>query len=182
MKGTAKPMRSTIVWGLISGLVYIPLMALTHSILPWPLRYHLVLWALWSGYSIFLCRWAFKQLPSIVLPTFLMLLTAFFIQSTTAFTFMALVLLSWIRSGICFNRTPAGKRLAAEIGLGLGTGLAVSAVLPAATLTGALGVWLFFLIQALYFVLFEYHSEPTTRVETDPFEKAKMAAEQILFH
>ena len=182
MKGTAKPIRYTMIWGLISGLVSTPLMVSTHSILPWPLGYHLVLWALWSGYSIFLCRWAFKQLPSIILPTLLMLLAALFIQSTTAFTFMTLGILSWIRSGICFNRTPVGRRFAAEIGLGLSTGLAVSAVLPAATLIGALGVWLFFLIQALYFVLFEYDSDPTTRVETDPFEKAKMAAEQILFH
>ena len=182
MRGTAKPIRSTIVWGLISGLVSTPLMVLIHSMLPWPLGYHLVLWALWGGYSILLCRWAFKQLSSILMPTFLMLLAAFFIQSTTAFTFMALGLLSWIRSGICFNRTPVGKRFAAEIGLGLCTGLAVSAVLPSATLTGALSVWLFFLIQALYFVLFEYHSEPTACFDADPFEKAKMAAEQILFH
>jgi len=48
------------------------------------------------------------------------------------------------------------------------------------TLGWALGVWLFFLIQALYFVLFEYQSEPQIKIEVDPFEKAKMAAEKIL--
>lgn len=182
MKATVKPIRSTIVWGLISGLVYMPLMVFIHSILPQPLGYHLVLWALCVGYGVFLCRWAFKQLPSILLPSLLMLLAALFIQSTTAFTFMALGILSWIRSGICFNRTPVGKRVATEIGLGLCAGPALALVFPAATLTGALSVWLFFLIQVLYFFIFEHHSAPTPRVDIDPFELAKMAAEQILFH
>jgi hypothetical protein len=44
----------------------------------------------------------------------------------------------------------------------------------------ALGIWLLFLIQALYFVVFEYRKDPTERVEVDPFDRAKMAAEQIL--
>jgi hypothetical protein len=182
MKSIAKPIRSTIVWGLLSGLFYLLLNVPANAFIAWPMGDQLLLWALLTGYGILLSRWAYRPLSSVAWPSILLLFASLLIQSTAAFIWVALGILSWMRSGICFNRTPVGKRLAAEIGLGLGTGLAVSAVLPAATLTGALGVWLFFLIQALYFVLFEYHSEPTTRVETDPFEKAKMAAEQILFH
>ena len=89
-------------------------------------------------------------------------------------------MLSWIRSGICFKRKPLAKRLAAETGLGLGSGLLVFSAVPAVTLNGALGVWLFFLIQALYFVLFDYQSGPQAKIEVDPFEKAKMAARKIL--
>jgi len=88
--------------------------------------------------------------------------------------------LSWIRSGICFKRNPLVKRLGAEMGLVLGSALLVSGAVPDATLVWALGVWLFFLIQALYFVLFEYQSDTQTKIEVDPFEKAQMAAEKIL--
>ena len=183
MKSTAKPIRSTMVWGLFSGLVYLLLRIPVNSILPWPLGDQLLLWACLAGYGILLSRWASKPLSSIALPLLLLLLlAAIFIQSTRPFLFAVLGILSWLRSGICFNWTPAGKRFAAEIGLGLSTGLAVSPVFSAVTLAGALGVWLLFLIQALYFVVFEYRRELTTSVKVDPFEQAKMAAEQILSH
>ena len=66
------------------------------------------------------------------------------------------------------------------MGLGLGSGLLVYSAVTGVTLIWALGVWLFFLIQALYFVLFEYQSDCQTKIEVDPFEKAKMAAQKIL--
>ena len=89
-------------------------------------------------------------------------------------------MLSWIRSGICFKEKPFLKRFGAEIGLGLATGLLVSGAVPAAAIRWALGVWLFFLIQALYFVLLDYRSDPEVKIDVDPFEKAKMAAQKIL--
>ena len=180
MKGTAKPIRSTIVWGLLGGLVYLPLSVPINSMMPWPQGYQLLLWALLAGYGILLSRWASKPLSSVALPLILLLLAALFIQSTPAFLFVTLGIWSWMRSGICFNRTPVFKRWIAEIGLGLGAGLSVSAAGSAVIISQALSVWLFFLIQALYFVVFEYKEEPMTGVEVDPFERAKMAAEQIL--
>ena len=71
-------------------------------------------------------------------------------------------------------------RLIAEIGLGVGAGLAMSAVVFTATVSASLGIWLLFLIQTLYFVMFEYRQEPANRLDVDPFERARMAAEQIL--
>ena len=113
-------------------------------------------------------------------PLLLLFLSAFLIESETVFLFTALVILSWIRSGICFKKKPLLKRLGAEAGLCLAGVLLVYGVVPGPTPVLALGVWLFFLIQALYFVLFEYQSRPYTKIEVDPFEKAKMAAEKIL--
>ena len=107
-------------------------------------------------------------------------LAVFLIESATTFLFTAIVLLSWIRSGICFKGNSPAKRLAVEMALGLGSGLLVGGAVPEVTLVWALGVWLFFLIQALYFVLLEYQSDGQTGIEVDPFEKAKMAAEKIL--
>jgi len=180
MKSKTTPIRSTIAWGLIGGLVYIPLSSALSFMVFWPLSIRLSLWILLAGYAVLLSRWASRPLRSIGLPLLLLLLSAFLIESETVFLFAAFVMLSWIRSGICFKRKPLVKRLGAEMGLGLGSGLLLSGAVPGVTLVWALGVWLFFLIQALYFVLFEYQSDPQTKIEVDPFEKSKRAAEKIL--
>ena len=180
MKSTAKPIRSTIIWGLIGGLLYIPLCVALSRFMLWPVSFQLSLSVLLAGYGVLLSRWAPESLRSISLPLLLLFLAAFFIRSTSAFFFVSLVMLSWIRSGICFKEKSFLKRFGAEIGLGLATGWLVSGAMPAAAIAGALGIWLFFLIQALYFVLFDYRSDPEARIEVDPFEKAKMAAGKIL--
>jgi len=180
MKSTAKPIRSTIIWGLIGGLLYIPLCVALSRLMLWPVCFQVSLWLLLAGYGVLLSRWAPDSLRSISLPLLLLFIAAFFIRSTSAFLFISLVMLSWIRSGICFKEKPFLKRFGAEIGLGLATGLLVSGSVPAAAIAGALGIWLFFLIQALYFVLFDYRSDPEASIEVDPFEKAKMAAQKIL--
>jgi hypothetical protein len=180
IKSNTTPIRSTIVWGLIGGLVYIPLCSALSLMVFWPLGIQLSLWILLSGYAVLLSRWASRPLKSIGLPLLLLLLAAFLIESATVFLFSAIVMLSWIRSGTCFKRKPIVKRMAAEMGLGLASGLLVSGAVPGVTLVWALGVWLFFLIQALYFVLFEYQSDSQTKIDVDPFEEAKMAAEKIL--
>jgi hypothetical protein len=180
MKNKAKPIRSTIVWGLLSGLFYILLSGPVNVMLAWPKGDQLLLGALLIGYGFLLSCWARRPLSSVAWPFILLLIAALLIQSETAFIWAALGILSWMRSGICFNRTPVIKRYAVEIGLGLGSGLALSAAMPAAEVTVALGIWLLFLIQALYFVIFEYRKDSTDRVEVDPFERSRMAAEQIL--
>jgi uncharacterized membrane protein len=110
----------------------------------------------------------------------LLFLAAFLISSPSVFMFISLVMLSWIRSGVCFKEKPFLKRIGAEIGLGLVAGLLLSVTLPAVTIAWALGVWLFFLIQALYFVLFDHRSDPQATIEVDPFEKSRVAARKIL--
>jgi hypothetical protein len=180
MKSKTTPIRLTIVWGLIGGLVYIPLCSALSLMLLWPLGIRLSLWILLTGYAVLLSRWATRPLRSIGLPLLLLLLSAFLIQSATAFLFTAVLVLSWIRSGICFTGKPLLKRFGAEMSLGLGSGLLVCGAAPGVTLIWALGVWLFFLIQALYFVLFEYQSDSNPKIEVDSFEKSKMAAEKIL--
>lgn len=180
MKSTAKPIRSTIIWGLMGGLVFIPLCVALSRFMFWPVSFQVSLWVLLAGYAVLLSRWAPKSLRSISLPLLLLLLAAFFIRSTSAFLFTSLVMLSWIRSAICFKEKPFLKRFGAEIGLGLATGVLVSDAMPAVNMASALGIWLFFLIQALYFVIFDYRGNPQAGIEVDPFETAKMAARKIL--
>ena len=180
MKSTANPIRTTIIWGIIAGLAYIPLCHGLSLFVFWPLNINLSLAALLAGYGVLLLRLAQKPLRSILLPLILLLVAAFYFQSINAFLFTAIALLGWIRSGICFKKESMAKRLAAEIALGVAAGLLVSGSVPAVNTIWALAVWLFFLIQALYFVLVGYGKEGENRVEADPFTKAKMAAEAIL--
>jgi hypothetical protein len=180
MKATVNPIRTTIIWGVISGLAYMPLCFTLNLVVFWPLSFQLSLSTLLAGYGVLLSRWAHQSLRSISFPLLLLFLAAFCFRSTTAFLFTAFGILSWIRSGVCFKHESVLKRLAAEIGLGAGTGLLVSGAMPAVAPVWALGVWLFFLIQALYFVLFEYRSEREIKIDVDPFEEAKIAAETIL--
>jgi hypothetical protein len=180
MKGPVTPIRSTIIWGMVGGLAYIPLCLVLGRIVSWPLGFRLFVAALLAGYSVMLCRWASRTPGSIRLPLLLLLLAAFFIRSTPAFLWTAFMILGWIRSGICFKKVPFFKRFGVEICLGLAAGLPAARAVPAVAPFWALGVWLFFLIQALYFILFEYQGHHRTEIEVDPFEKAKMGVEKIL--
>jgi hypothetical protein len=180
MKTKVKPVRATIVWGLIGGLTIFVLGLPVDSMLPWPLGCQLLLWVLLAGYATLLSRWSSKPLAAVSLPLVLLLIVAVLISSPLEVIIATTGILGWIRSGICFNRSPIVTRYLVEIGLGLGASLPLYVARPAAPLTGALGIWLFFLIQALYFVIFDYQSIRAGSMETDPFDSAKMAAEQIL--
>jgi hypothetical protein len=176
----ARPIRSTIVWGLIGGLIYIPLCTGFSFLVRWPVSLQLTLWSLLAGYGVFLTRWSSARLRSMGVPFLLLFIAAIFIQSTPVFLFSAFAVLSWIRSGICFRKKPFVKRLGAEIGLGSAAALLVVGAVPGVSPAWALGVLMFFLIQALYFVLLEQEVDPELKIEVDPFEKARMAAENIL--
>jgi hypothetical protein len=180
IKNLANPIRSTIIWGLIGGLFYIPLCIGFSFFVLWPAGLHLTLWALLAGYGISLTRWSSTPLWPIGLPFLLLLFAAIFIQSTSFFLFSAFAVLAWIRSGVCFKRKSFAKRLGAETVLGSATALLAAGAVPGATPAWALGVLMFFLIQALYFVLFDHDAESEFKIETDPFERARMAAENIL--
>jgi len=64
--------------------------------------------------------------------------------------------------------------------LSLGGGALVALFTPVSEISWALGIWLFFLIQALYFLLFEKTGDKIADTEIDLFEKARMEAEKIL--
>jgi hypothetical protein len=180
MKAFAKPIRSTIVWGLISGFFYIPLYVALSLFVFWPVSLQLTLWTLLAGYGVLLTRWSSAPLRSMGVPFLLLFIAAIFIQSPPIFLFATVAVLSWIRSGICFKKNPIVRRLVAEIALGSASALLVAGAVPEADMSWALGVLMFFLIQALYFVLFEEHRDPEPNSKVDSFEKAKMAAENIL--
>ena len=73
------------------------------------------------------------------------------------------------------------KTLTAEIAISLGGGALVSVFAPHTTVTWAMAVWMFFLVQSLYFVVVRDIGEAEEeQVVRDPFEQARGQAEKIL--
>lgn len=93
-----------------------------------------------------------------------------------------LAVTSWIRSGICFTEKGAIK-LAVEMLLCAVGGILVAVFTPGRAFGWALGTWMFFLLQSLYFVVFENRIiAPQNKYEykIDNFERASRQAENIL--
>jgi hypothetical protein len=144
--------RTTLVYGLISALTVMPITGLLAAPIGWPMAFKLVLWLDLFFYAALLARWSGKGISAIVFPTTLLLGTALWPGVSTGFFFLGLAVFSWIRSGSCFCGTPI-RAVAAEIlTVGGGAGLVVL-FSPASTITWAIGIWLFFLIQAVYFFI-----------------------------
>ena len=178
MKRTKRPIRATVIFGLICSLSFIPLNLGLSYIVPWPKIFNLTIWIYLAGYGFLLTRWGGKDQTSIIFPLLLLFISVFVVPSNRAFLLLALGIFSWIRSGICFQK-PLYRSLGAEIGLTLGGAALVTWFTPHSNPTWALGVLMFFLVQSLYFVIFE-NKGINDKFVLDPFEKAKSAAEKIL--
>ena len=65
--------------------------------------------------------------------------------------------------------------------MSLGGGVLLACFTPHSTVTWAMAIWMFFLVQSLYFVFFrEVGEAEQEKVELDSFEQAKGQAEKIL--
>ena len=180
MKNIKHPIRDTIVYGLFCGLSFVPLVLTLGTVLTWSSAFCLALWLFISGYAILLSRWSNTALISIVFPLLLLVPTIFMVNSSALFFLLALIVISWIRSGICFQK-PGAIRLTVELLLCILGGILVVVFTPGSLLAWALGVWMFFLIQTLYFVLFEpADNQQEEPIQIDAFARASRQAERIL--
>jgi hypothetical protein len=180
MKITRRPMLTTILYGLLCGISFVPTVMVLSSFLYWSTAFRLAIWLSLAGYLIILTKWGRASLLSVVFPLLLLLLLVFWGDTNAAFLFLALGVLSWVRSGICFQGGLL-KTLGAEFALCLGGGALVAFFTPHSAVTWGLAVWMFFLIQSLYFVFFRDLDEAVEqKVELDPFELARSQAERIL--
>jgi hypothetical protein len=179
MKTTSQTIRSTIIYGLVSGLSFIPLSGGLGYVVFWPEALYLTLWIHISVYSILLTRWSGRRLSSIIFPLVPVFAIIFWADSISLFLVLILSTFSWIRSGICFPEH-AGRKIISELVLSLGTVSLVITLTPASALGWSLTIWMFFLIQALYFVMYETECNPQETIQLDPFEKAREQAENIL--
>ena len=172
----------TMLFGIFCGISFIPLQLILDYWFYRPLAVNLTLWLFAAGYTLLLCLWSRQNLSPVSFPILFLFLTVFLAQSAAAFFYLALAGISWIRSGICYQER-RGVRLAVELILGLAGGILVAVFPPGSVSAWVLGIWLFFLLQALYFAIFGDIS-PTSdgqyEKDIDPFERASRQAEKIL--
>jgi len=179
MKTKQYPVRTTIFFGLVCGFSLIPLSLQLNNFIPWPKAYWTILCLYIVAYGFYLTHLS-KKSPVRICPSLLILFPAVFLSSSsTIFLLIALGIFSWVRSGICFQ-TLRVKRFCSEIILSLGGGALVAGLTPVSAISWALGIWLFFLVQTLYFVWFEKTGDKMAEIEIDLFEKARMEAKKIL--
>ena len=180
MKIIRQPMLTTVIYGLLSGVSFIPLVVALSYIINWPMAFRLILWTYLLGYVVFLTRWARANLLATLFPLVLMLSLILWEGSESSFLFTTLGILSWVRSGICFQGSLL-RTLGAEVALSLGGGVLVAYFDPHSMMAWAVAIWMFFLVQSLYFVFVSENSEAEEGdVELDPFEQAKERAENIM--
>ena len=174
------PIRTTIFFGLLCGLSFIPVHLALNYVLQVPRVNYLILWLYAAGYSLLLGRWSETSIRSIGFPLVLHLVASIQVDSTAVFYLISLAFTSWIRSGICF-KNPSALQWALELLFCATGGILVMVFTPGSAFSWILVTWMFFLIQSLFFVVFENRAIiPQDQSEIDPFERASRAAETIL--
>jgi hypothetical protein len=172
--------RSTLVYGLISALTVMPAAWSLAGLVGWPMAFKLALWLDLLGYAALLARWSGKGSRVILFPMALLLGTALWPGVYAGFFFLGLGVFSWIRSGCCFSGTSLRAVTAEVITIGGGAVL-VSLLGPGASLTWAVSIWLFFLVQALYFLIVPATThERRAATSMDPFDVAHREALHVI--
>jgi hypothetical protein len=133
-----------------------------------------------AAYSAFLARSSGQSPRALFAPLFMLAAVLAVAGSVTGFVVPAAAGLSWIRSGICFSGSMP-RRVCAEA-LACAAGLTLAWLLqPPGPYGWALSIWMFGLIQALYFVVLDAEirgrPEPTSR---ERLEKAYGRADALL--
>ena len=174
------PVRTTLVFGILSGLAMVPVLWYQRSHAAWPMALELAIWSNLAVYSVLLCHWSRTRFTALFFPLALLLGVAFWPRTHAGFLLMAMGVFSWIRSGICFKNTPL-RALTAELITVLGGSMLVAFWWPQSITSWALAVWLFFLVQSVYFFIIPESKHSRTGLEnTDPFEQARRGVERVL--
>lgn len=172
--------RTTIVYAMVSAVLVWPVTGVLAGLLGWETAFKLALWASLSGYALLLLRWSDKRTAAPLFPLALLLGLALWPGTRGAFFFMLVGGLAWIRSGICFDRVSIRALIAEAITIPGGAGL-VTAVNPGTAVTWSLCIWLFILIQSLYFFIVPVPSAKRDSIPSeDPFVRASRNARRIL--
>ncbi len=175
-----RPARTTVVFGLASGFLAVPAALLLSPYLYWPMAFKLTLWADLAFYAVLLARWSRARMLPLVFPLALLLGAALWPRTYSGFFFLAAGVLCWIRSGICFRGAPL-RTLAAEVITVMGGTALVMVFGGRTSLSWAMAVCLFTLVQALYFYIVPSRGmEEKTQVCEDPFERAAGDARKLL--
>lgn len=173
----SKPIRSTVWLGAMAGLVMAGALLLIAPFLGWTLTVNLTLAAVFVAYGRLLLHQADRG-PGAALLAGAILVAVALTGRTAGYLALLLGMLSWLRSGVCFPG-PVLPKAMAELALCLGGAALVAIFGPRTPLAWGLGVWLFFLVQSLYFVA-QSDGRASRDHGGDPFEAARRRAERLL--
>lgn len=179
MKKTS-PITATVIFGAGAALLAAGALSLPLRLSPGPTALNVTMFLCLAAYAALLARLSAKPIRNLFAPLLMLAAVLPVAASVGGFVVPAAAGLAWMRSGICFPG-PAARRAAAEA-LVAAAGLAVCAALrPPGAAGWALSLWLFFLVQALYFVIIDPHrrsrGEPPAR---DPLQTAHLRAQALL--
>ncbi len=180
MISAPRPIRTTLLLGGLGALVWLA----GDLALGWhwsrPMMRWGAVWLMIAGYALLLVRWSRRHLAAVMFPLVVLGVWCWYRPQAPGVPMMALATFSWVRSGVCFPR-PTGRALLREALISGGGGVLVAVLAPTSAWSWALGIWLFFLVQALFFVVFEPDAErAAASLAEDPFECARRQAEELL--
>jgi hypothetical protein len=174
-----KPIRTTLIFGFLSAVCFIPLSSIPHY-WHWQITYKLSILITLALYSVLLCRWSRTPLVTILFPLLLFLGVALWSHTHFGFLLLTLAVFSWIRSGICFKNVSI-RALIAEILTMAGGTVFLLFWWPATSISQPLAIWLFFLVQSLYFYIIPgVAGHDRFSVSSDLFEQACRDMERLL--
>jgi hypothetical protein len=175
------PARTTVVFALAGGFLVVPAAMLLSPYLQWATAFKLSLWIDLAIYALLMARWSRAPLPGVLFPLALLLGAAFWPRTYGGFFFLTVGVLSWIRSGVCFQGAPL-RALAAEVITVLGGCSLVMLFGGRTPLSWAIAVCLFSLVQALYFFIVPRGRAATEMrgADGDPFDRAVEEARKVL--
>jgi len=151
---TTSPLISTVVFGAGAASLVAASLSLAPVFMTRSTMLNAALFFCLAAYAALLARMSATPIRALAAPFLLLAAVLPFAASVSGFVVPAAAGLAWIRSGICCPG-PAARRVVAEA-LTAGAGLALCAALrPSGAAGWALGLWMFFLIQALYFVVID---------------------------
>ena len=171
MRHSISPLLATVIFAaaaaaLLAGAASLPLRS-AHR----PVGMNLSIFFCLAAYSAFLARVSGRNLRDLFAPLFLLSAVLAAATSVAGFALPAAAGLSWIRSGICFPG-PTARRVCAEA-ITCAGGLAITwLLLPPGPYGWALGMWMFGLIQALYFLAVDV--ELTGRSAKEDWDRVTM--------
>lgn len=174
--------RRTILYGLLCSVVSVPALSLWGLLLPAGAGVAAVLWLYLAGYALLLAAWGRRPFREVVFPLLTIAVTlplGYYISQCLAVA-VAICVFAWIRSGICMTQTLV-KGTFKEGTIGSAGAAVLCYIDPHSPFGTALGIWLFFLVQALYFVFSSKGGAPAgSNLAADVFESARQEAEAIV--
>jgi hypothetical protein len=174
-----RPIRTTIVFGLLSGLCLGPAIWVTCAWVGWTAALKVVLWLDLALYALLLVRWSNARTVQLIFPLALLLGAALWPGTGSGFPWLALGVFCWIRSGICFGDAPL-RALTAELITAVGGAGLVAVLWPQPSAAQIAAIWVFFLCQALYFYINPPRAVAPKQNPCDAFEQARQNLEAIL--